>query len=314
MANEKIKNIIFDTDIGGDCDDTGALALVHRCAEKGLCDLLCVTVSTSNPYSAGCADAINRWYNRVVPIGQTDKVIPGDDRAFFETCYGKHICENFENDFYNTGKKPENAVKLLRKTLSEASEKVTFIVIGSFVNVAELLCSKPDEFSPLSGEELVKQKVECFSVMGGHFPKEGDEEVWFGHEQMLAECNIKVDIKSSKIFFEKCPVDCVISQFYVGWKMLTGNVLIEKERKNPVAESYFVHSHGNRSSWDLTSAYYAIFGTGSIFNLSCGGNVSVDDGGITTFTECAGGKVRLLECPSTPAAAKRIDEIIAGEI
>ncbi|MDY4186722.1 MAG: nucleoside hydrolase [Candidatus Borkfalkiaceae bacterium] len=313
MENKKIK-IIFDTDIGGDCDDTGALAMVHRLAEKGLCELLCVTVSTSNPYSAGCADAINRWYNRVVPIGQTDKVIPGDDEKFFEVCYGKHICENFENDYYGTGKKPENAVKLLRKTLAKSSEKVNFIVIGSLVNVAGLLLSKPDEISSLSGEELIKQKVECFSVMGGHFPKDGDEEVWFGTEQMLAECNIKVDISSAKIFFEKCPVNCVVSQFFIGWKMLTGNVLIERERKNPVAESYFVHSHGNRSSWDLTSAYYAILGTGDIFTLGFAGDIAVDDKGVTTFTERKNGKFRLLECPSINAAAKRIDEIITGRI
>lgn len=313
MENKKIK-IIFDTDIGGDCDDTGALAMVHRLAEKGFCELLCVTVSTSNPYSAGCADAINRWYNRVVPIGQTDKVIPGDDEKFFEVCYGKHICENFENDYYGTGKKPENAVKLLRKTLATSSEKVNFIVIGSLVNVAGLLLSKPDEISPLSGEELIKQKVECFSVMGGHFPKDGDEEVWFGTEQMLAECNIKVDISSAKIFFEKCPVNCVVSQFFIGWKMLTGNVLIERERKNPVAESYFVHSHGNRSSWDLTSAYYAILGTGDIFTLGLAGDIAVDDKGVTTFTERKNGKFRLLECQSINAAAKRIDEIITGRI
>ena len=313
MADKKI-NIIFDTDIGGDCDDTGALALVHRCAEKGLCNLLCVTVSTSNPYSAGCADAINRWYNRVVPIGQTDKVIPGDDEKFFEVCYGRHICENFENSYHKSGYKPENAVKLLRKTLSETNQKVNFIVIGSFVNVAELLLSNPDEISPLPGEELVKQKVKCFSVMGGHFPKEGDEEVWFGPEQMLAECNIKVDVASAKVFFEKCPVDCVVSQFFIGWKMLTGNVLIEQERKNPVAESYFVHSHGNRSSWDLTSAYYAIFGTGDIFTLNAAGDINVSDNGVTTFTERENGRFRLLVCPSISVAANRIDEIITGRI
>lgn len=313
MENKKIK-IIFDTDIGGDCDDTGALALIHRCCEKGLAKLLCVTVSTSNPYSAGCADAINRYYKRVVPIGQTDKVIPGDDAEFFKVCYGKHICENFENDYYKTGKKPENAVKLLRKTLSEASEKVSIIVIGSLVNMAGLLLSPADEISPLSGEELVKQKAELISLMGGHFPQEGDEEVWFGTEQMLAECNIKVDIPSAKIFFEKCPVDCVVSQFYIGWKMLTGNVLIENERQNPVAESYFVHSHGNRSSWDLTSAYYAVFGCGDIFGLGGAGDVSVDNDGVTRFVSNEKGKCRLLACPSIEKAAKRIDEILLGNI
>ena len=29
-----MKKLIFDTDIGGDCDDTGALAIVHSCFEQ----------------------------------------------------------------------------------------------------------------------------------------------------------------------------------------------------------------------------------------------------------------------------------------
>lgn len=315
MKNGKTKKIIFDTDIGCDCDDTGALAMVHRACEKGLCELLAVTISTSNPSAAGCADAINRWYGNVVPVGQTDKVIPGDDAELFKVCYGKHIAETYPNSFYGeTAQKPLNAVKLLRKTLSDSTEKVTIVVIGSLVNMADLLKSPADEFSPLSGAELMKTKVDCISLMGGHFADYGDPDVWFGPEQMLAECNIKVDISSSEYFFANCPTECVVSRFIIGWQMFTGNVLIENERKNPVAESYFVHSHGNRSSWDLTSAYYAIFGADELFGAGSRGTVTVDADGVTTFTENANGKFRLLSCSSTENAAKRIDEILLGKI
>ena len=35
-----MEKIIFDTDIGGDCDDTGSLAIVHECERAGKAKLL----------------------------------------------------------------------------------------------------------------------------------------------------------------------------------------------------------------------------------------------------------------------------------
>ena len=40
---EKVK-IIFDTDIGGDCDDAGALAMLHRLCDKGEAQLLAIRI------------------------------------------------------------------------------------------------------------------------------------------------------------------------------------------------------------------------------------------------------------------------------
>lgn len=79
-----MKKIIFDTDIGGDCDDAGALALLHECGRAGMSELLAVTISTMSPYAAGCADAINRWYEHEVPVGQTKTAPSGEDATFFE--------------------------------------------------------------------------------------------------------------------------------------------------------------------------------------------------------------------------------------
>ena len=61
--------VIFDTDIGNDCDDAGALALLHRLCDKGEAELLAATHCFSSSSVAGCIDAINRFYGRDVPIG-----------------------------------------------------------------------------------------------------------------------------------------------------------------------------------------------------------------------------------------------------
>ena len=69
-----MNKIIFDTDIGGDCDDAGALAILHEAQNAGKAELLAVTLSTSSPYAAGCADAINRYYGHIVPIADTNQI------------------------------------------------------------------------------------------------------------------------------------------------------------------------------------------------------------------------------------------------
>ena len=63
MENKKPIKIIFDTDIGGDCDDAGALALIHRLCDKGEAELLAVTHCYNGEYYAGCIDSINRFFN-----------------------------------------------------------------------------------------------------------------------------------------------------------------------------------------------------------------------------------------------------------
>ena len=55
------KNIILDTDIGPDCDDAAALAMLNLYADQGLCRILGITHCTSNPYGAGTIDAINLY-------------------------------------------------------------------------------------------------------------------------------------------------------------------------------------------------------------------------------------------------------------
>ena len=116
-TKQKVK-IVFDTDIGGDCDDAGALAMLHRLCDLGEAQLVAVTASYASPFVAGCIDA----------------------------------------------------VKLLRKVLSQAeNHSITFVVTGSMTTAAGLVCSTPDEFSPLFGKELISQKICRTVVMGGSF-------------------------------------------------------------------------------------------------------------------------------------------------
>ena len=76
-----MKKILLDTDMGADCDDAGALALLHIAERANLCSLIAVTVCTVNPYAAGAVDAINGYYGKRVPIGQTAVPPPQEDTS-----------------------------------------------------------------------------------------------------------------------------------------------------------------------------------------------------------------------------------------
>lgn len=66
-------NLIFDTDMSADCDDTAALAMLHGMAHIGEAHVLAVMVSSTDEYSSRCADAINTHYRRPeTPDGEAD--------------------------------------------------------------------------------------------------------------------------------------------------------------------------------------------------------------------------------------------------
>ena len=310
-----MEKIIFDTDIGGDCDDTGALAILQQAVKQGKAKLLGVTLSTASPYAPGCSDAINRYYKNVLPIGQTKRPPPGEDTGFYDQSYGRHIHDVFDHAYkVGRGNVAEDAVRLLRRLLSQnEGDKITIVVVGSCINIAGLLDSGADDISPLTGKELMEKSVKQLSLMGCFFPTKEVPEVWFGDFKMEAECNIVVDIASAQTVFTKCPVPVVVSHYLIGYKIRTGGILIEKERENPVAESYFVHSHGDRESWDPISSYYAVCGFGDILTAEGRGVVTIDEKGVSTFVSDKDGKHILLGCPDFQKAKERLDGCMLGE-
>ena len=56
--------VIFDTDMAGDVDDVGALAILHAMADLGEAEILAVGISSRNEDVGPVVDAINTWYGR----------------------------------------------------------------------------------------------------------------------------------------------------------------------------------------------------------------------------------------------------------
>lgn len=261
------KKIIFDTDIGGDCDDAGALALIHRLCDKGEAELLAVTHTFNGPYYAGCIDAINRYCGRQVPVGINYDAPPAQGP---EGVYAKALCDAYENDYptaaYGTDAGPWDTLKLLRKTLAEAGDhSVTLVATGPLHSLARLITSEADEFSPLNGKELVAQKVERTVALGGRFFESWPMPIYESgdpsHHLMTWEYNIRGSgYDNAKTVLDNWSGELVFASYEIGCFIHTMRGYAAKATTaDPVALAYLIRTGDQgRCSWDHTAVLDAI--------------------------------------------------------
>jgi len=267
----------LDTDIGPDCDDAGALALLHVLAKDSPIRMLAMTNCTSNPYGNGTIDAINRAYGRPdIPIGMYDK--PGflcDEKC---EVYNKTICLSYENRFRENQMAPK-ALDVLKTALREAEDSsVTIIAIGPLCNLADLL--KDEE-----GFNLVKQKVKLLVTMSCGMT--------------LIEWNVEMDIPSAQEVFKNWPTPVIVTPFETGVKIITGVDFGSMNANHPVRLAYKLFNSKNgdktgRNSWDLTAVWVAIKGPEPFFKLTEPHDVIIDDDGRTIYTPDPKGNVQFL--------------------
>lgn len=156
--------VIFDTDMDSDCDDVGALAVLHALADRGEAEILATVVSSQNEWSPACVDAINTFYGRPdLPIGQPKG--PGANKP---SRYARQLAERFPQDV-GRGERVRDAVEVYRDVLSrQPDQSVVVVTVGYLTNIANLL-KLPAQGDRPSGMELVRRKVRLWACMGGNF-------------------------------------------------------------------------------------------------------------------------------------------------
>lgn len=291
--------LIFDTDIGNDCDDVLALGMIHALESRQECKLLAVTITKDHELAAAFTDAVNTFYNRGdIPIGVCDSGVTDQAGKFnvlaAQMDDGK---PRFPHDLLS-GKQAPSAVSVLRQTLAAADEhSVVIAQVGFSTNLANLLASAPDAHSKLSGVELVQQKVRLLSMMAGAFTQIEDAK---GNLYDHREYNVIKDIPSAKKIVASWPTPVVWSGFEIGKALTYPHESIEQDYRyvehHPLSEAYVLYNPPphNRPTWDLTSVLYAVRPHRGYFDLSPKGTVRVADDGFTTFEERATGRDRYL--------------------
>lgn len=266
--------VIFDSDMGADYDDVGAITLLHAFADSGYINILATVASTKYEGVAAVFNVLNTYFKRPglaigVPSGKALEL--KDNQHWTDTIllkYPHKIKKNAE---------VLNATEVYRKTLaSQPDRSVTIITVGFLTNLANLLQSPPDKYSKLTGKELVKKKVKQLVCMAGSFPAGN-------------EFNVRMDAASSIIVFDNWETPILLSGVEIGFTIKTGLPLINNGdiKDSPVKDVYRIsiplslQDSAGRMSWDQTAVLIAVKGYKPWWNIQIGKLKVAEDGSNT---------------------------------
>lgn len=262
--------IIFDTDLGPDYDDVGALAFLHAMADSGKVEILATVASNKHELVAPAIEVINTYFGRPgLPLGapKTRGVNLGSSQHWADSIVAKypHTVKSTSD--------VRDAVEVYRNILNtQADKSVTIVTVGFLTNLSNLLQSQADNISPLTGLELVSKKVKMLVSMAGKFP-EG------------REFNVYMDSDASAYVYNNWPGQVVFSGFEIGCEIHTGLRLIHSDIKNsPVKDVFSIsiplsaEDKNGRMSWDETAALIGVYGTEGFFDTVRGKIIVNPDG------------------------------------
>jgi pyrimidine-specific ribonucleoside hydrolase len=243
--------VIFDTDMGPDYDDVGAMAVLHALARSGQANILATIASTKHPRVGPVLSVFNTYFGRPgIPIGVPKGVAiaDADPQHWSDTLVARYPHALKTND------DAPDAVALYRRILAaQPNGSVTVITVGFFTNLAGLLRSGPDRISVLTGQELVRRKVKQLVSMAGKFPAG-------------REFNILKDTASANVVIRGWPTPILFSGFEIGEKIRTGRPLVQNQAilHSPVKDVFRISMRQHkadsvgRMSWDQTAVLVAI--------------------------------------------------------
>ena len=309
---EKLR-VIFETDIGNDIDDALALDMLYKYMDQDKIDLLAVMLNKCAPAPAEFMDIMGTWYGYPdIPVGivrdgaddpwgqYAQKVVDLNDED------GSHMFERSHTGY----DKLLDAHILYRKILAQQPDNsVVISTVGFSTNLARLLDTPADEYSPLTGKELVARKVKLLVPMAGHMA-----------DTTYCEYNVIKDIPAAQKVFAEWPTKMVVSPFEVGLAIEYPGASMREDfgwaNPHPLVEAYRAwagHLDYDRPTWDLTSVLYAVEGD-SWFTMSEPGNIVIKDNGASIFTPCEDGRIiyMMVDEAQCKAINERFQEVITS--
>lgn len=238
-----MKNIILDTDWGGDCDDVVAARLLANAHKSGEINFIGCVINDCRPYSVRSLDAFLLLSGIDIPIGMDFDAKDFDD----DGAYQKRMVDNFKSK-YAAETDAESAVRAYRRMLATASDKVEIVAIGFTQVLADLLESEADDISPLNGMELVKEKVAHLWDMGGRWDGKNPNEYNFVKTARA--------ISGSHRMCANWPTPITFLGWEVGDSVHTGGNISEDDPLRKALIDY--RCEGGRSSWDPMTALLAV--------------------------------------------------------
>lgn len=255
--------VIFDTDMGPDYDDVGAITMLHAFADSGKATILATIASTNYANVSGVLSVLNTYFGRpnvLIGVPKSNAISDKDKQHWSDT-----LVARYPHTIRSNADAPD-AVTLYRQILTtQPDHSVTIISVGFLTNLANLLQSKPDRHSKLSGRELVQRKVNNLVSMAGKFPKG-------------REFNVFMDTPASKIVYAGWPTPMLLSGFEIGEKIHSGLPLVQNEeiQNSPVKDVFRISMPMNasdamgRMSWDQTAVLVGVSGYEPYYTVKTG--------------------------------------------
>lgn len=271
--------VIFDTDMGSDCDDVGALAILHHYVNQGKADLLgCIFSSGKVPFGAGIIDAINTYFGKSdIPIGAEYDDSFGDpvDKMDAEKL-ARDTAAYGHDAIFNTDV-PNHTLLNRRLLAAQVDTSVTYITVGHTKALHDLLKSEADSISELTGLELIQKKVRKWVALGGlnAYQAEGSgSKDWnFFRNETQTYTDYLLDNFPRPAYF-----------INAGSDVLTGQKLVHAESGTIVRTAYrdwLWKTQGKiladgRPSWDLAAVCFAIEGPSTFLEAPEKGTLHFD--------------------------------------
>jgi len=294
--------IIFDSDMGPDYDDVGAIAMLHAFADSGYVKILATVASTKYEGVAAIFNVFNTYFKRPgltigVPKGKALEL--KDVQHWTDTLLLK-----YPHGIKSNNEVPD-ATEVYRSVLASQPDKsVTIVTVGFLTNLSALLQSPPDKYSTLNGKELVGQKVKQLVCMAGRFPSG-------------SEFNVNRDAAASQFVFNNWQTPVLLSGFEIGQKIKVGLPLIHNDviKNSPVKEVFSIciplsqEDSAGRMSWDETAVLVAVKGYKPWYNVEAGKMIVADDGS-NTWIKDPGTHNHLTEAQSPAFVQQLINTLI----
>ena len=235
-----IPRIIFDSDMSSDHDDAADIAVLHGLADLGECEIIACMASSQNGATAVAFNSINTYYGRPdIPCGRRpDCGGPGE--------YPGILMSEFPHPKYATYLDPPLCVNLYREVLAaQPDHSVSIVTTGYLNNLEALMKSGPDQYSPLSGMDLIRLKVKLLSCAGGCYPNGN-------------EFNLKVEPAAAFYVINNWPTAAFFDGYDVGQSIYSGAGLEQTAKSNPIRRAFELTFFGPYPTWGQLMIYYAV--------------------------------------------------------
>ncbi|MBP3516995.1 MAG: hypothetical protein J6K31_01015 [Parabacteroides sp.] len=270
------KKMIVDVDMCTDVDDACALRIATALDDDGVIDLMGVAFSVNGPNNLEALRGFLLYEGKPDVLIGKSAVANGPE----ESPYWDLMAEYSDGNVH-----AYEAVKMYRKILSESDTPVDIVTTGYTTNIECLLKSEADEYSALSGLELVKKKCGQLYVVGATYPEGRCNNIWFAPAARTAADYISKNWPYPILFFTN----------NVGGRLVCGAQLqlVDLDRNDIVTKALVAFgTETGRLAWDPFGVWCAGYACGKINRLGFKRvNICIDtETGCNTFTDADDGK------------------------